>query len=132
VNLTTISLDDFLCKGAAQIVPASPAAFLGVEPHLPPLIGAKVRDVGQYALHKLNSDPGDMVLLLQGKPIGCYLGDLLAIDDNYQGQKLSVPLVLEAVKARPQPTKRKMSQAGEAALATAWRVANGKIADPWP
>ncbi len=135
MNLTTLSLEDFLCEDPAHNAPAAPTAFLCAKPLLASLIGEKVRDVGEYTLHKLNTGvPGDVVLLWQGEPVGCYFGELLVIDDDdkHRGHDLSVPLILEAVKHRPNPTSRKMSEAGKAALTKAWRVANGEIPGPWP
>jgi len=134
MDLTTLTLDEFLCTGNNTITSADPSTFLAIKTAISSMLGQKVRNVGPYyILYTLNSGiPGDVILLHQGEPVGVYLGEMLAIDPNHQRKDLSVPLILEGVQHRPKPTDRKMTPAGKSALTKAWRVANGQIVNPWP
>ena len=133
MNLTSLTLDKFLCSDCAEIIPAPIDSFQNAQHDLAAMVGPLVRVLGQdYSLHEITNQPGDVVLLFQGSPVGFYSGDLVAIDANHQGRSLSVPLVLEGVKHRPVPTKRVMSISGKNAFTKAWRVANGLDPNPWP
>lgn len=132
MDLEKLTFDEFLCGNAEIRKDSLPLAFQGLKDELLHDIGEKVRDVEQFALHRMKSDQGDVVLLYQGEVAGYYVGEALAIDDKFRCRGLSIPLILEAVKHRPPPTKRQMTEAGKAALTKAWRVANGELPNPWP
>jgi hypothetical protein len=133
LDLTKLTLDQFMCTGNAVIVPADPDAFLCVKSEIAPLVDAQLRILGGgYAIHKMKTGPEDVVLLYRDSPVGCYWGELLAVDSDHQDKKLSVPLILWGVKNRSLPASRKLSCPGKQALEKAWRVANCIIPDPWP
>jgi hypothetical protein len=62
-----MTLSEFLCHNTVD-VPASPLAFSAGKSALETrMIGAKRRDLNSdYAIHEMNTDPGDVVLLYQG------------------------------------------------------------------
>lgn len=131
MDITKLTLAEFLCDGNAAIVPANEDEFEKVAAGL--VIGAHLRDLGQgYALHQCDEQAGDVVLLHDGAPVGCYWGELLTISEAHQDRKLSVPLILQAVAERGAPAERTMSVAGKGALILAWKVANAQVANPWP
>jgi hypothetical protein len=90
-----------------------------------------VRVCGNFRIIRLAE--GDTGLIDdQDNLVGYYIGEGLLIDPGPASkQGLSVPLILEALPQRPRPTRRKVSEAGEAALRKAWRVANGKEECKW-
>lgn len=134
MDLTAISLDEFLCTGAQSV--AAPAYFdfqSAVADAYCSLVGVHIRSLGQeYDLHEVLGSPSDILLLHKEGVVGCYAGPTLAIDDAHQGKSLTVPLILAAVVARPLPTSRQLVPGGKAALTKAWRVANAQIPNPWP
>lgn len=133
MDLSTLSLDAFLCSSDYAIVDASPGAFHLVGPTVAYLVTGRRRSLGRsFALHHMTTDPGDVALLSGATLIGFYFDDLLAIDPAFAGRKLSVPLILAAAPCRPIPVKRSLSPAGRASLECAWRVAHGLERDPWP
>jgi hypothetical protein len=99
VDITTMTLTQFLCN-STQDVPATPYAFvIAASAITTSMIGAKLRDLDQqYAIHELNTDIGDAILLYNGSPVGFYWGETIAIDPAHQGKKLSVPLVYSGYK----------------------------------
>jgi len=125
--------DEFLCADARELLPADPNAFENIRPVLSSMIGPLIRNLGSgYSIHHVSNQLGDVILMHKHAPVGCYLGELLAIDDAHKGNALSVPLVLSAVAHRETPLQRKVSDPGLAALRKAWRVANNIETDPWP
>lgn len=131
MDLTKLTLAVFLCDGNATMAPAAQDEFEKVKPNLS--IGGVLRHLGKgYTIHRFDDQAGDVVLLHDGEPIGCYLGEVLAISADHQGKKLSVPLILQAVAERRLPTKRTMSESGRKVLTLAWKVANGQAGNPWP
>ncbi|MBB2158017.1 hypothetical protein HLH33_17240 [Gluconacetobacter diazotrophicus] len=134
IDLTTISLDEFLCTSNQENLPASDSSFDEIGNSITALVGSIIRRLSaDYAIHELNSgSAGDVLLLYNGEAVGCYWGDLLAISHHHTGQKLSVPLIIEGIKGRGMPGKRKVSEAGKRALTLAWNVANRIEPDPWP
>ena len=55
-----------------------------------------------------------------------YCGETLDIAPEHRQKGLSVPMILEAIKDREQPTTRtNLTYAGHAALKNAWLVAHG-------
>ncbi|WP_342238106.1 hypothetical protein [Inquilinus sp. OTU3971] len=132
MNLQTISLDQFLCKGASQYASSNQNSFDNLKPALEPLIGNTIRNLGSgYVLYELGA-AGNTALKYNGSFVGLYYDEVLAIETSHQGKFLSVPLVLDAVIHRQLPSKRILSQAGERALVKAWMVANSRIPNPWP
>lgn len=122
----------FLCDGARTEDVENPLAFMLAESAITGLPRAPLRALSKdYALEMIAGQPGDIVLTHHGKVVGIYLGESLAIEDDQIGKGLSTPMILAAVAARPAPTKRIVSAAGERALRKAWRVANG-APNPWP
>lgn len=134
IDLTNISLDDFLCSSNQENLSASDHSFDEIGDSIAAMVGSAIRRLSnEYAIHELISGAtGDVALLYNGEVVGCYWGDLLAISYPHTGKKLSVPLIIEGVKGRSMPSARKVSDAGIKALTLAWNVANGKIGDPWP
>ena len=131
MDLREISLAEFLCDDNATMAEAAHDVFAELKPIL--VVGPLLRTLGEaYALHQFDDQPGDVVLLYAGEPVGCYWGEQLAISTDHQGKKLSVPLILAAVAERSLPPKRTMSESGRKALEFAWKVANGQNVDPWP
>jgi hypothetical protein len=132
MDLTKLSLAQFLCGGNQPSVPSSPAAFANFIAVISGSLGNKIRDLDpDYAIHHVNN-LGDVALLYRGTPIGSYITDVIAIDPVHQGKGLSVPLVLEAVPNRSLPLNRTLSVEGKAALSKAWHVARGLTPNPWP
>lgn len=126
-------MEEFLCNASSVEAPADPNAFAAGATTFAPLVGGKIRDLGQnYSIHHLKSAVGDTAVLHDGHLVGFYCGEMLAVRRDHQGDRLAVPLILEAVPYRALPTKRTLSSGGRAALARAWRVANGEEDDPWP
>ena len=133
MDLTSLTEDEFLCSDNRTLLPADPHAFENIRDLLSSMIGPCIRSLGSgYAVHHVSNQLGDVVLIYQGKPIGGYLGELLAIDDAHKGKALSVPMVISAVPNRQLPLQRKVSDAGLAALRKSWRVANSIEQNPWP
>ena len=96
-------------------------------------VGATIRQLDEsYALARLGNDLGDVALTFEGQIAGLYHGNVLILDLAHQGKSLSTPLILEAVKARPEPNLQMLSDAGRAALTRAWQVAHDQAANPWP
>jgi hypothetical protein len=130
MDLKKTSLAEFLCDDDTTMAEADDDVFETVKPTL--VIGPLLQILGEgYALHQLDDQSGDVVLLYADEPVGCYWGEQLAISPDHQGKKLSVPLILLAVAERPLPAKRTMSKNGKKALTSAWKVANGKATNPW-
>ena len=106
MNLVELELDDFLCVGNTVLVPPDPNAFLRVAPLLGEIKGSLIKQLTRgYSLHTINEQAGDVVLLFSGIPVGCYFGELLAVESGHKGRSLCVPLVLEATKHRLLPRK---------------------------
>ena len=133
MDLTKLSLSEFLCTGKTKCKEADPNAFLAWDGALDDQIAKEVRSLGSgYAVHEMVTGRSDVVLLHDGKPVGAYWGEAIVIHPDHQGKNLSVPLILAAVEHRKLPDGRTLSKAGKRALTKAWNVANGKEADPWP
>lgn len=89
-----------------------------------PMVGENIRNLADgFALHRLGLEPGNVALMKGATLVGFYHGTVLVIDEAARGKRLSVHLILEAVKDRPAPEPRKLSAAGRAALTAAWRAA---------
>jgi hypothetical protein len=131
MDLRQIPLAVFLCDDVATMAEADNNVFDELKPAL--VVGPLLRILGKgYALHQLDDQPGNVVLLHTNEPVGCYWGEQLAVHPDHQRKRLSVPLILQAVAERSLPTKRTMSKSGRKALKFAWEVANGNAANPWP
>lgn len=133
MDLTTLSLDDFLCASNCTDSSDVINPFSGLEAEFSSRIGPQIRLLGMvYSIHEVAHSSGDTLLLCDGKVVGFYSGDTLAIADEHQKKGLSVPLILAATRDRPVPTKRMLTQDGKKALTYAWNVANGFVKNPWP
>lgn len=133
MDLTALTLDEFLGGANPVTAPADPGAFTGLAGLFDTMIGRHLRSLGQgYTVHQFAQQNGDVLLVLNGVLVGFYVGETLAIHPEHQGRNLSVPLILAAVPDRDLPTARTFSPGGLAALTKAWRVANGLTANPWP
>jgi hypothetical protein len=140
VDLTQLSEDEFLCTQNLERAPAV-AAISAAE--MGPLILEEtgrpsfaqfetVRSCGEnFRIIRLSTtDTG--LIDRGGNLVGYYIGEALVIDPGpARGQKLSIPLILDAVPNRPLPGQRKLTPLGENALRAAWRVANGNEDCPW-
>lgn len=132
MNLAEITCEVFMCDLNEQDAQAVTPDFMfeSLYDDLSKKKLSPVVDLGRgYTLASISS--GDIVLLSDEQPVGFYIGEALNIQDAHKGRKLSVPLILEAVKYRPVPTERKFSLAGFRSLTFAWDVANGKRQNPW-
>ena len=133
MELTSLTLDEFLCSDHAEIIPAPADSFQDTQSGHAAMPGPLIRTLGQgYSIHEIINQPGDVILCFEGSPVGFYMGDLVAVDAKHQGRSLSVPMVIEGVRHRALPAKRTMSVQGRSAFTKAWRVANGLDPDPWP
>ena len=133
MDLTKLSEREFICENSLEEAPADPSAFFHVKDILSGMIGTHIRSIGSgYEIYEVAGQPGDVVLILNHEVVGCYFGELLAIDPDHKGKNLSTPLILAAIPNRQPPTERKVSAPGLAALRKAWRVANGLENNPWP
>lgn len=133
MDLSSLSLDTFLCASACVAAAEDPGAFDLVGPIVAYLVADHFRSLGEgLALHHMTSGPGDVGLLSGATLIGFYFDDLLAVNPAYAGRRLSLPVILAAVPCRPVPERRSLSPAGRASLAFAWRVAHGFERNPWP
>ena len=133
MDLTQISEKDFICESNLSRAPANPSSFDNVRDILQSMIGAHVKTLGNgYEIFEVLNQSEDLILVFNGAAVGCYFGELLAIDSPHKGKALSVPLILAACPRRNLPTSRKVSEPGEAALRKAWRVANSLETNPWP
>jgi hypothetical protein len=132
VNLRQLSLDEFLCSdNPANDAPADLSVFLALRGVVEPLVGRLINQIGGgYSLHG-GKQPGDTMLLYEGRLVGFYLGETLAIDPAHQRRNLSVPLILAAVGDRTLPERRTFSHAGRGALIKAWKVAHGQGTVEW-
>ncbi|MBX3429982.1 MAG: hypothetical protein KF779_10400 [Hyphomonadaceae bacterium] len=131
MDLTALTEDQFLC-GATPHGDASAFGFDDLAIAISPFLGASIRALRDgYSLNASTDDPGNVFLLHNGEIVGFYWTETLLIADAHTGKALSIPLILEAVKARPLPASRKVTHAGHKALRKAWRVANGKEFNPW-
>ena len=137
MNLHTMTLDEFLCVGNIRMKEASPFAFeagaAGLAEFLPSPFGQPIKAFGEgYEIHSMTSADGDVCLLFDRSPVGFYWGEALAVANQFQGNGLSIPLILAAVPSRQRPERRTLSVNGRKALERAWRVARGHEANPWP
>jgi hypothetical protein len=86
-----------------------------------------------FAIAEADADDGDVILLIRvngsWEPIGCYIGEVVTIDEQYLGNGLSTPLILRAVEKRQLPSQRKLSEPGYNALRRAWMSAVEKCID---
>lgn len=133
MDLTQMTEAAFLCDGARTEDVENPLAFelgLAAISNWPRTLVRQLNP--DYALHALLGQPGDVVLTFQDEIVGFYFGESLAIVDAHQGKSLGTPMILAAAPLRSVPFKRIVSNAGEAALRKAWRVANQATPDPWP
>lgn len=132
MNITELTLDEFLVTNNQISTESNKDAFSFGEPSFKDLIGGRIALLQEgFTLHHLSSDYGDVALLHNNELVGYYAGEVIAISASYQGRGLSVPMILEAVKMRPLPPKRNLSGAGKAALTAAWKVAHGLATNNW-
>ncbi|MEP3321518.1 MAG: hypothetical protein ABJN40_10770 [Sneathiella sp.] len=130
MEITKMSFDEFMCTGN-QTITATPVAFEISAPSIEEYIRNEIKKLNkQYTLNELDTDLGDVALLSNGEFVGFYTGEALAIRSDHRGKGLSTPMILEAIVARPCPTKRTLSCSGKKALEKAWRVANGQAVSP--
>ena len=134
MNLANMTLEQFMCEPENYtLMPPAFEPFDQVAMIVEPMLGASIGALGQgYVLHRIDDGSGNVALKHNGELVGCYFSNLLAIRADHVGKSLGVPLVLAAVKGRPAPTERKVSELGDKTLRKAWRVANGIIDNPWP
>lgn len=89
-------------------------------------IGPKIADgPAGYNIHTLGKSAGDVVACDAAGPVGIYFGQVLSVDPTHGKRGVATAMILTAVKYRPKPSSRSVSEAGAAALRRAWRVANG-------
>ena len=132
MDLTVISLEDFLVSDPGDNIPSGPDRFLNVESTYSEHVGNIISDLGdRYTIHQFNNQAGDVLLLYDGKVVGGYVGESIDIDANHKGKGLSTPLILSAVPHRNLPSRRILSMEGRAALTKAWQVANGEKQSHW-
>lgn len=134
MNLKNITLNDFMCASNQQLVESSNLTdFDSIKPNLSGVIGTQLCCVnGIYFIHEISTGAaGDLVLVYEGKPVGCYWGNKLSICPDHQGKKLSVALILSAVEKRELPIFRTFSTAGKKCFEKAWNIANGKEECPF-
>lgn len=135
MDLAKVFLEDFLNEDPGKAAPASGSTAEDICDIAASNLGALIRIFGpnnDYKLCHVKTQAGDIALCHNGDVIGAYITNVLIIKAAHHGNKLSVPLVLEAVKHRNLPGKRTLSEAGKKALTRAWDVANGKCVNPWP
>ena len=131
MNLSQLSLKEFLCEDSNEVTPEPADLFDGISKSI--RMGKILsQDQNGYSICEIKDNSNSVVLLHNGIIVGFYLGESLMMKKEYKGKCLSVPLVLNAVKNRPLPKKRILSEGGKAALTCAWQVANGKRPNLWP
>jgi hypothetical protein len=139
VNPAEMTEDEFLCThdiiqqpNANGISASEMGAIILREMNVQSFSGFPIlRVCGNFRIIRLAA--GDTGLIDdQDNLVGYYIGEGLLIDPGPASkQGLSVPLILDALPQRPLPTRRKVSEGGEAALRKAWRVANKKEKCTW-
>lgn len=132
MNLSQITLADFLCDSNCTLTCDVLNQFDGFKAEFSGLIGAQIRLLGEgYVLHRVLNSETDILLLCGNDLVGVYSAEVLAIADEHQNKGLSTPLILAAVENRPLPEKRTLTPKGKRALTRAWQVANGIKTSPW-
>lgn len=134
MDLTKMSLDDFLKEDDSERDKSAKPDFDSMACLFEPFVGGKIRNLDdEYAVHELgNEGPSNVALMWKDAFVGFYDRTLMVIAEPHQGKKLSLPLILEASKHRPPPLPRNLTNDGRRALTLAWEVANGVKPDPWP
>jgi len=133
MELTKLTLAEFLCDGNSELAPADPDAFANVEAVVRDMVGEgyAVWDQGMRFM-RYEASRRMSCCYTKARQSDVYWGELLTIREDHKGKYLTVPLVLEVASRRPLPERRKMSKPGMRALEKAWRVANGYYDNPWP
>jgi hypothetical protein len=114
MDLTKLTLEEFMCTGRSSMADDRPGTFEHDQARLQPLTGPLVRKLNdQYALHQLNTGrDGDVGILYEGE--------------------LAIPMVLEGSRYRTLPTSRSHTAAGKRTFEKAWKIAHGLEPNPWP
>lgn len=134
MDITKLSLEEFMCRGNSSMAEDSPGTFEQDQTVLQPLVGPLVRRLSdQYALHQINTGrEGDVGVLCEGELVAFYVDQTIAVSSRHQGKALSIPMVLEGTRYRTLPTSRSHTAAGKKTFEKAWRVAHGLEPNPWP
>lgn len=135
MDIKQMTLAEFMCEDANNIIADAGDAFFIMEGLASSMIAEDVHCLGAgYKLHTMlpQSGTGNIVLTHQGECVGFYLGEALAIHPDHRRKGLSTPIILEAIKHRPDPKQRNsLSNLGKKALERAWRVAHNKEENVW-
>lgn len=126
MDLTTMTEAEFMCEpdncGFAGWPPEWDAVRFQIQKNG---IGPKIADGPcGYEIYTLGEAPSDVVACDAAGPVGIYLGHVLSVDPAHGHRGVATAMILAAVKYRPKPSSRSVSEAGAAALRRAWRVAN--------
>lgn len=126
MDLTTMTEAEFLCEPdnchAADHEPTWETVRFQTKRNT---IGPKVADGPcGYTIHQFGKGSGDVVACNAGEPVGIYYSQILSVNPAHARRGVATAMILAAVINRTMPTARYVSKAGEAALRSAWRVAN--------
>lgn len=125
MDLTSISEDTFMCyPDAHHMGDMVEPKWASVE-YQARVPGRPVWQIdSDYTIHRLGDLFGDVMACFRGKPVGMYRGQILSVHPDHGKRSLATAMILAAVPYRALPLQRNVTELGDKALRSAWRVAN--------